>query len=308
MSEVKFIPHDEIRLDGNGFQNPRNRFEKGKLRELAEDIAAREEANPGSGLRNPVTLWETEEDGEEIKVLIAGGRRHAAIALLIEEGRAGTLDGRTPYRAFKGDLTAARLEALADNLHREDLTSFEMAAEMDGLVEGGMAQKEIAAKLNKSNPWVSRILTAYRNSSTKLRKAWRSNSLPLDTVMDIAALPEEKQEDAVDEQLEMREGGGRKAAGKARKESKQKLNRVERLSAKDLESLLVIAESAPSDGRYTHGVKDGLRVAAGVLGVGELAKPWNDFLDKMNKEARAKAQAEEDISDENEEFDEDSNE
>lgn len=294
MDKVKTVAFDDIKLEGSGFENPRLKMDKTKVKDLANNIADR-------GLRAPLTLWEC-EDG---LVLVGGHRRYAAIKMLIEQGRAGDLEDAVPYVKFEGDLSDARLEAIADNMDREDLSSYEMAAAVVTLLEEGKEQKEIAERLRRSVPWVSRNATAYRGAGKSLKKVWKNGELPLDVIMDIASLEEDEQDDAIDEQKALREGGGKKNAGKARKAAKARANKVERASGKDLQSLLVMAENAPEDGKYVHGMKDALRFALGLIGLAEFADPWQKWVAKMDAEARRAADAEEEDVDDSDDDDSD---
>jgi ParB/RepB/Spo0J family partition protein len=283
--EVKYAKFDEIKTDGLGFANPRQKYDKVELKELADNIATR-------GLKQPLVLWETlDEEGNPALLLVGGSRRYAAIGMLVEREEANGLREAVPYTTFKGTLKDAKIEALADNLHRADLTPFELASYMSDLVTMGMEQREIAEKLSRSAAWVSRTLSTYNRATPPLLKAWQTGKVPTETVMELATLDPDEQEAALTEQVEAREGGGRKAAGEARKQGKKRANKMERASVKELTEVLVLSEGAPKDNDYLQGLITGVKFAAGLVSMNQLGKPWKEFQKAKTEAAAAKAKA-----------------
>jgi ParB-like chromosome segregation protein Spo0J len=204
MTETR--PYGELKLTSEDFQNPRilNRsgLSKKDLRELALDIARR-------GLLYPLLV---DADG----LIIGGQRRYLAIGLILtEEGcllghvdehdayalaarcREFQRDG-IPVRRIEGDLDAAAT-ALADNLHRADLSSFEVAERLAAFNsdEGGPTGAELARRIGKSKTYVSRMLKAWRGASPALKRAWSAGTIAYDTVKQIAELPTAEQPAAV---------------------------------------------------------------------------------------------------------------
>lgn len=266
---MKYARYEEFSLSGGGFVNLRSKPEKAKLVELAQDIRAR-------GLEMPLTVW---RGGEEL-VIISGSRRYTAIGMLIDNDEAGDLGDKIPYKIFEGTLADARLEAFVSNLHREDLTAFEMASEIYELTENaGLDQKEIAARLRKSQPWVSILLTSYKQSGKALKKAWKSGALPLNTVYDLSSLDEGDQQAAVDEQLAARAGGGKAEAGKAGRAARVAAGKSDCPSKKQIQSYLELtAGCKEGSDTFVAGMRAFGMWVTGQIGVGEFGKPWNKWM------------------------------
>jgi ParB/RepB/Spo0J family partition protein len=269
--QQEFLKYDEL-APSEDFENPREKFDQVKLKQLAANI--KEE-----GLYYSLLVWETEKDGKKINVVLDGERRRRAIAMLIDDGDETFKKGIPVKIVQAANLKEARYKALNGNIQREELTSFEVSQEMHRLKLMGENQKTISSRLSKSETWVSRKLNAYENASKELRKAWRSQALPDDTVESIATLRcanaekdehdddcedcEGVQDEAVDVQLKLREKGDRKSKSKARRTAKRKKNKVTVISKTEILALLEFASHAKKDDRYSTGVKHTLEVILG---------------------------------------------
>ena len=303
MDNFDSITLDEL-TDGAevGFENPRQKLSD--IPSLADDIEA-------NGLRYPLQVWKTEKDGAEVKVLVGGFRRKAAIEKLITEGRANGLAEAVPIRYIRGEtLKDARYNALADNIQRDQLSSYEIAAECLRLKAMGDTQKVIAKGLAKSETWVSRKLTALETAGPVLTKAWRANKLADDTVEDLAKLAAyveeegtydyEAQTEAVEEALALREGGTREDKSKARQKGKEKAGKHDRPSTKVIREMVLLAEEGAEamdiEGQpYVRGIFDALRFAQGTLPAGKLGAEWKAFVKEteaiLKEQAAEKAKA-----------------
>jgi ParB-like chromosome segregation protein Spo0J len=288
----EFAPLDKLLLEGAGFRNPRVGLDKPGLKNFADDIESR-------GLTTPLKVWVglTEggeplkgDDDKPIKVVISGLRRHSALSLLVEEKRGNGYEKAVPYIPFYGTLLEARLEAMAENIQREDLSDFDTAVEIHSLVEGGLKQTQLVDKLNKSNAWISRLLKAYRAASQPVRTAWQMGKLTNEAVQNITALPEPKQEAALIEQLKARASNKKSEIGKARAKGKKKAGQATRLPNSDMKRLLADLAGVKKDKTYLHGLHEGLLLAAGELEETDLAKPAKDHFKAMEK-AREEAEA-----------------
>ena len=297
MIDIITIPFKELRLEGAGFKNPRTEIDSKSISELAESIAEH-------GLMNPLRVWTPLED-PSLHVVIAGSRRYLAIEKLIEEKRAGDLAKGIPcilavHEVGPGDaLLAARIEALSDNIQRENLSSFEIATEMASLKEAGLKGKDIAALLKKSEAWVSRQLSALRDVSENLKAAWKSGKLPDDDVQNLSKLRTEDEDGKVvpdhpemdkrlDKILAHRSAAAatpRKEAAEARKTAKGDKDKGAAPAARPKVELLTqfieALQKAPTAERYLHGVRDGLRFAIGDLGPGEFGKEFASYAEKQ---------------------------
>jgi ParB/RepB/Spo0J family partition protein len=270
-----------------GFENPREKIDAKEIANLAADIAA-------NGLYYPLLVWQTEKDGKTVKILIGGHRRKTAIELLIEEGRApwrvGTLEKKVPVRYIAGKtLRDAKYNALADNLHRQELTSYELAQEMSRLKVMGDAGKTIAQTLHKSETWVSRKLGAFEKAGAALKRAWKAQKLSDDNVEALAKLPEEEQEEAAEKLAELRTQG-RKGRSQARQTAKGR-NAVQRPAPKLMTEMILLADEAEADLRYVQGVKDALRFATGAMPLGKFDPEWKTYVKEVQAAADAKAKA-----------------
>ena len=134
MSEITELQLDQIKPNEN---QPRKHFDQVALQELAESIQE-------VGLLNPV-LVRTNGSGYE---LVHGERRW----------RASQIAGMETIRAEIRDLTdeQAFLIAFTENLQRDDLNPIEEAQALRALMDYfGYSQKDVAAKIGKSQPWIS---------------------------------------------------------------------------------------------------------------------------------------------------------
>lgn len=147
------LPMDIIAQNPN---QPRKYFEEQAMEELKLSIKE-------FGLIQPVTVRRTGHEYE----LVAGERRFRACQLL----------GYTkiPAVIINADAKASALLSLLENLHREDLSFFEVAQSYENLIRGnGMTEIEAAAKtggtklgimskirLLKLSPFVKKLIREY---------------------------------------------------------------------------------------------------------------------------------------------------
>lgn len=132
------LPVDDIRPNPD---QPRARFDDEALAELVASITE-------VGVLQPIVVTR-DEKGDHY--LIAGERRWRAAR------RAGLNTIPAVVRGVTGDSTL--VEALMENLQREDLTPLEEAHAYRQLLENtGMSQEEVADRVGKSRPAVSNTL------------------------------------------------------------------------------------------------------------------------------------------------------
>lgn len=289
--------------DDVGLKNAREKL--ADIPNLANDIEA-------NGLLNPFLVWKTKHDGEELLVRIGGARREAAIKLLIEEGRAnGFATQGVPCNVVEAaTLKEAMYKALADNIQREQLTSYEIAMECQRLKTTGDSQKVIAKALSKSETWVSRKLKILDTAGPALLKAWKSEKLSDDSVETLAAtgvktvkgkegeedtLDYSEQDASVEEALKLMAGGSRKGKSKARKAVKAKAGKHERPGTKILREMTQLVDETDEKEverpGYVQGIFDCLRFAQGIIPLGKLGPEWKAFVKASEAAAEAKAEA-----------------
>jgi ParB/RepB/Spo0J family partition protein len=166
------LVHSQLSLDGAGFENPRtdSGLDDASIKELAEDIEAR-------GLLHPLTIWPATEAGTDLRtryVVIDGQRRYLAIQRLIEDGN-WPADRPVPHRLYPAPtIGEAREAALASALHRQDLSTYEIAVALAKL-EGTPA--EIAARVGKSRDYVYFLLRVHKHVSDETRARWRAGTI-----------------------------------------------------------------------------------------------------------------------------------
>lgn len=174
---------------------------RAEIRELALDIARR-------GLLYPLLVT---ADG----LILGGQRRYLAISLiwcwekefadLDPDGlEAASLDMRKAFYQRAGipvryveDDADIETTALADNMQRAELSSYEIAERLAGLAEAGRTQAELARQVGKSRTYVSRALKAWAGAGPELKGAWATGLLSYDAVKELADLDHDDQARAV---------------------------------------------------------------------------------------------------------------
>lgn len=268
---METLNYTEIVTGRGGFTNPRGVLGADGIKLLADDIEAR-------GVLQNLVVWRTEVEGKVLNVLLDGHRRYEAICLLASEDRLE--NPNVPVKVEEGSLLDAKMIAVATHVHHEALSTFDTARALADLVSSGATQKELATKLRKSQPWISRVMGAYNKANAALKAAWQDCDIPLDTVMDISALPEDEQKAAVAEQKSLRASGKRKDYGKARLKGKR--NDIQRMPGKLITKMIMMGDGAPEKARYVRGFTDALKVTQGTLGIGELSHEWMEFVSSKN--------------------------
>lgn len=136
--DYREIPVDVIKPNPD---QPRSRFDETSMQELADSIGE-------VGVLQPIVVTES-SDG--VHYLIAGERRWRAAR------RAGLTVIPAVVRGTTGESTL--VEALVENVQRQDLTPLEEAHAYRQLLENtGMNQEDVAKRVGKSRPSVSNTL------------------------------------------------------------------------------------------------------------------------------------------------------
>lgn len=201
------MPFSKLHVQAGAFTNPRqySGLELEELRELALAIGR-------LGLLYPLLVT---KDG----LIIGGQRRFLAITLLRECLLLKTWKEELDLDEADWPLFATRAQdfwqvpvriqedesdlaleaaALADNLHRRDLATYEIAARVAFMHETRAATgAQIAMTIGKSPGYVSKMLKAWKNACPALHAAWRAGAVPYDTVKQLAELVQADQERAL---------------------------------------------------------------------------------------------------------------
>ena len=278
------VPGEEVGLENFRIKTG---FDTVSIRELADSISA-------SGLIERLKLWKNIEDKTAKLGILDGERRHRALKLLKQPA-----DKLVPVVVYECSRVEALALALENYAARSDVTPFELAAGIDRMQQaaGKLSYDDIAARVHKSKPWVSRNYGAYRMASDELRDAWGKGKIPAETAINLAQLPTHDQPAAVEQQLKERETGGKKAAGKARKQAKgRKAESVDRPGIDDLRSELHLFGDTPSkkiEDLYVRGVVDAMRWMNGDMDYVDFASSYEKTRTKLAKEQeKAAAEAE----------------
>lgn len=290
------------------FTNPR-RSSGRDIRELAVDIGLHDLLNPlivkeaqqappfkpfknptyavvGGSRRWRAIAWLIEWFGpyrvpsELARALDLGELGPAATSLSRREvevlcARARDLYEKVPVLVLDPALTPAEVEgrALADNLHREDLSSYEIAMRLFELHHGGMSGVQLARLIGKSTTYVSRKLSAFRGAGRELKAAWEAGDIAEERVQQLAELPHEKQVAAL--------AGGSLGRGPAHRPGIDAVKDVlASVSAGDLTEQLTIAQRCEISGTgrtfteavYRKAVIDTLRWVAGQQSSADFAR------------------------------------
>jgi len=133
----RLVPVDRITVNPD---QPRSRFDDDSLEELAASMKE-------VGVLQPIVVT----GGDDGYVLVAGERRWRAAK------RAGLTEIPAVVRESTGKPTL--VEALIENVQRQDLTPLEEAHAYQQLLENyGMTQEQVASRVGKSRPAISNTL------------------------------------------------------------------------------------------------------------------------------------------------------
>ena len=145
---IEEIPFEEIQLNAHGLRNSRS-----SVGDISTLTASIEE----NGLIDPMVIWRPTEG---TNVLLAGYRRHAALQQIRENNPAAfnTLN----VSVFEGSLEEALGKNLEENIQRQNLNPADEAEAVCRLYEKLGDQKEVAAIIGMSQPWVSQRLNLFR--------------------------------------------------------------------------------------------------------------------------------------------------
>lgn len=322
---------DQLVLEHPLWKNPRTvtALDHKSLLELGEDILER------GLITNLIVQQIAEEDGSVLELVIDGQRRCMGLILAARAKRVAQNSIKVKVDDFTGTpnpITLTQessdrmlLDVLAAAIRRAGLGSYEQCEAAVALhtrnPEKTMA--EIGDAIGRSESWVSRMVRARKLASPKLVDAWAKTKVTDEQFKDLADInPWDKQQEALDELLDLRQGG-REAKAEARNKLKEKVAKAkaEKKAAKPAKekkpgkkakadkadkktnganghkpasdimtkakpALADIVELAkvkkPSD-PYVKGLIDGARFAKGDLDVTEFAPAWRTYLKQVEK-------------------------
>lgn len=189
-----FVPFDDIEIGDNISDQSKNRME-GVSDEFCLSIDA-------EGLLQPLVVREggpARKTGKRRVVLDCGYRRYGAIRRL----RAGEVPGQktkalswaqVPVRYVKGNAMDQDSRNLIENLQRLNLDPYEEAAAMLAYLDKHkVTQAMLAARISKSEPYVSQRLAMLRGTTEEVRQALRDGVITPTHIREIVELSKDKQ-------------------------------------------------------------------------------------------------------------------
>lgn len=143
-------------------RQPRATMDPVRLAELARSIAA-------YGLLQPLVVRQEGlgRDGDMRYMVVAGGRRYAAILMALEQAGDDDLRrrlARVPVVVIDSDAAQQRIIQLIENLQREDLSPLEEARAFKELMQvQALSMGELAARLHRSQGYIDERLRLLRH-------------------------------------------------------------------------------------------------------------------------------------------------
>lgn len=169
MRQVEFgmVSFDDISVESHGFKNVRHELDG--VAELACDLAE-------NGLFSALVLWRTED---ETLVLIDGHRRHSAIKMLREAYESEDHFSEIACCIVDGDLDQALAKNLELALHGAEINPADAMDRAAHLYRSWGNQETVAAKIGKSQSWVSINLRIYTHIIPAVLEALRNGMITL---------------------------------------------------------------------------------------------------------------------------------
>ena len=168
--------------------NPRKRFGKSELDELADSIASR-------GLLQNLVV-RPHPTKEMAYIIVAGERRFRAIKKLVKDKR-WPADREIPCLLIVVDESDTRVDAILENIQRVDLTPIEEAEAFKALQDLDAKKwttAAIAAKVGRTQRFVQQRLALLTKLAEPVRKALASGKINFDTARAMMIATPERQE------------------------------------------------------------------------------------------------------------------
>ncbi len=145
---------------------PRTQMDPERLGELKESIVAQ-------GILQPLVVREDElqPDGKMRYIIVAGGRRHAALGLALAEASDDETRGRltrVPIVLNRSAASERRIIQLIENIQREDLSPIDEARALDEIRHlEGLSLEGLAARVHRSKGYVHERLRLLRHEEVE---------------------------------------------------------------------------------------------------------------------------------------------
>lgn len=237
---VRYAKLEDLRIEYRFWTNPRTQtgLDGAKLGELAASIIART-IHPGTegeptvvGITDPLKIVPIANNGD-VDLLITDGQRRYLAACQAFDPPGDELvpviyQEQDPVQWTQDLANRYYVEALHGVGTREGLSAFELSEAAARLrasndPDGGGKQytlSRIAKELNRSESWVSKILTAREAASPTLLAKWRRGDITEEQFRDLATVKDKGEQTAKAEEVSQAQGQGRGAARAVAKEQK----------------------------------------------------------------------------------------
>jgi ParB family chromosome partitioning protein len=173
------LPPDSI-VVGRNIKNIRTVFPRDAMNELRESIQE-------EGLMQPLVVMPVEDDeGNEVFELVAGERRLRAIKM-IQVDDPQFMGAGVPCLTFEGTLDSAKYINAVENVERENIDDIDLAEWVYRRCEiDGVSQTELAARMHKSNAWVSFRVTFHEKAADAVKEAVREKLISFSAAYHLA--------------------------------------------------------------------------------------------------------------------------
>jgi len=221
--ELKIINVSDILAN---FYQPRTKFDKEKIKELAESILS-------NGLINPITV--TPDKKRKGKYMIVSGERRWQAHKV-----AGLKTIQTFVKEYK-DETSFMIESLVENIQREDLTSMETAKFIKRIwiAMGKPERLSLAKQLGINNVSIGEYLNLVDDKTPKeVKKAVEKGKLAMRSASMIKKLPKKEQEVIAKEAMKRETGMGRSEVSELIEEKKPEPIKIERTANDVVDDIL----------------------------------------------------------------------
>lgn len=175
--------------------NPRTRNKK-SFRELVESIEK-------IGLKRPITVAPNRRagDGAPYNLVCGQGRLEAYRTL----GQA-----QIPAIVIEASEEEVMIKSLVENCARRQHNALDLLRDIGGMKERHYTDTEIARKTNLSVEYVRGVSRLLSQDEQRLLRAVEAEQIPLSVAVDIATVPDEAIQDALQQAYERKELRGRK--------------------------------------------------------------------------------------------------
>lgn len=262
-SNIKDIPFEYITCDDTF--NSRRDYEE--IDDLAQSIQQ-------AGLLQPIGVTpkakSTSSDPEYF--VIYGFRRYKAICLIRDKYGADAFSD-IPSVVKTGTIQELKQNNLRENLDRKSLKPHEISGAIKAMVNSGLEQRDIAARLGRPQSWVSYHYKVATKLNVAAAKAFEEGNMTLEQALYIADVPEEEQTEIVNNILgaetrnearkiaktaSKKAGGRRQYVNKGRPTAKNLVQKIRDYSFDATSNGLSVASRS-----FYNGVIAGMRVALG---------------------------------------------